>query len=73
MYLVLDCIKLISYNAKVSMHILEKYRRDTFPRAVAFRLLLGSPGSNWCFFFTPELVSYSAPRELHRRAVVFNL
>ena len=30
-------------------------------------LLLGPPGSNWCFSFTPELVSYSAPRDLHRR------
>ena len=31
-------------------------------------LLLGPPGSNWCFSFAPELVSYSAPRDLHRRA-----
>ena len=30
-------------------------------------LLLGPPGSNWCFSFAPELVSYSAPRDLHRR------
>ena len=28
-----------------------------------------SPGSNWCFSFAPELVGYSAPRDLHRRAV----
>ena len=28
-------------------------------------LLLGPPGSNWCFSFAPELVSYSAPRDLH--------
>ena len=27
-----------------------------------------SPGSNWCFSFAPELVGYSAPRDLHRRA-----
>ena len=27
-----------------------------------------SSGSNWCFSFAPELVSYSAPRDLHRRA-----
>ena len=26
-----------------------------------------SPGSNWCFSFAPELVGYSAPRDLHRR------
>ena len=32
------------------------------------RLLLGPPGSNWCFSFAPELVGYSAPRDLHRRA-----
>ena len=25
-------------------------------------------GSNWCFSFAPELVRYSAPRDLHRRA-----
>ena len=31
-------------------------------------MLLGPPGSNWCFSFVPELVSYSAPRDLHRRA-----
>ena len=31
-------------------------------------LLLGPPGSNWCFSFAPELVGYSAPRDLHRRA-----
>ena len=24
--------------------------------------------SNWCFSFAPELVGYSAPRDLHRRA-----
>ena len=24
--------------------------------------------SNWCFSFDPELVGYSAPRDLHRRA-----
>ena len=30
--------------------------------------LIGPPGSNWCFSFAPELVSYSAPRDLHRRA-----
>ena len=29
-------------------------------------LLLGPPGSNWCFSFAP--VGYSAPRDLHRRA-----
>ena len=31
-------------------------------------LLLGPPGSNWCFSFAPELVGYSAPRDLNRRA-----
>ena len=31
-------------------------------------LLLGPPWSNWRFSFAPELVSYSAPRYLHRRA-----
>ena len=24
--------------------------------------------ANWCFSFAPELVGYSAPRDLHRRA-----
>ena len=37
-------------------------------RAGASCLLLGPPGSNWCFYFAPELVGYSAPRDLHRRA-----
>ena len=31
-------------------------------------LLLGPPGFNWCFSFALELVSYLAPRDLHRRA-----
>ena len=31
-------------------------------------LLLDPPGFNWCFSFAPELVSYLAPRDLHRRA-----
>ena len=30
--------------------------------------LINAPGSNWCFSFAPELVGYSAPRDLHRRA-----
>ena len=29
---------------------------------------LDPPGSNWCFSFAPELVGYSAPRDLHHRA-----
>ena len=29
---------------------------------------IGPSGSNWCFYFAPELVGYSAPRDLHRRA-----
>ena len=36
--------------------------------AGAFCLLLGPPGSNWCFSFSPELVGYSAPRDLNCRA-----
>ena len=39
-----------------------------FIGAGASCLLLGPPGSNWCFSSAPELVSYSAPRYLHRRA-----
>ena len=35
-------------------------------------LLLGPPGSNWCFSFAPELVGFSAPRDLHRRAAYSN-
>ena len=31
-------------------------------------LLLDPPGTNWCFSFAPELVGYSARRDLHRRA-----
>ena len=30
-------------------------------------LLLGQPGFNTCFSFAPELVSYWAPSDLHRR------
>ena len=30
--------------------------------------MLGIPGFNWYFSFAPELVSYLAPRDLHRRA-----
>ena len=37
-------------------------------KTVSSCLLLGPPGSNWCFSFAPKLVSYSAPRDLHRRA-----
>ena len=40
----------------------------TYLQAGASCLLLGPPGSNWCFSFAPELVGYSAPRDLHRRA-----
>ena len=36
--------------------------------AGASGLLLGPPGFNWCFSFAPELVSYLAPRDHHRRA-----
>ena len=39
---------------------------DMFGAGASF-LLLGPPGSNWCFSFAPELVSYSASRDLHRR------
>ena len=39
-----------------------------FMYTTASCLLLGPPGSNWCFSFAPELVGYSAPRDLHRRA-----
>ena len=31
-------------------------------------LLLGAAGFNWCFFLLRVSVSYSAPRDLHRRA-----
>ena len=34
--------------------------------AAAYCLLLGPPGSNWCFSFAPELVCYSAPKDLHQ-------
>ena len=37
-------------------------------RTGASCLLLGQPGFNWCFSFAPVSVSYSAPRDLHRRA-----
>ena len=30
-------------------------------------LLLGPPGFNWCFSLASEIVSYWAPRDLHRR------
>ena len=42
------------------------YERDFM--AGASCLLLGPTGSNWCFSFDPELVGYSASRDLHRRA-----
>ena len=31
-------------------------------------LFLCTPGSNWCLYFAPELVGYSVPRDLLRRA-----
>ena len=31
-------------------------------------LLLGPPGSYWCFSFAPELLGYSAPWDLNRQA-----
>ena len=31
-------------------------------------LLFGPPGFNWCFSYAPELVSYLAPSDRHRRA-----
>ena len=31
-------------------------------------MLLGPTGFNLCFSFAPELVSYWAPRDLHRQA-----
>ena len=37
-------------------------------RGRSFLSVVGPPGSNWCFSFAPELVGYSAPRDLHRRA-----
>ena len=48
---------------------LHKHRND---RCIELRIdiiwVYGPPGSNWCFSFAPELVGYSAPRDLHRRA-----
>ena len=48
---------------KCSVHLFK-----TASLSVRSALLLGPPGSNWCFSFAPELVGYSAPRDLHRRA-----
>ena len=36
--------------------------------ARTFCLLLVPPAFNWCFSFAPELVSYLAHMDLHRRA-----
>ena len=51
----------------------QNYSQDIVRRrhrvgAEASCLLLGPPGSNWFFSFAPELVGYSAPRDLNRRA-----
>ena len=37
-------------------------------KGAASCLLLGPPGSIWCFSFAHALVSYSAPRDRHRQA-----
>ena len=37
------------------------------------RLLLGPPVFNWCFPFAPELVSYLAPKDLHRIFLIIYL
>ena len=42
--------------------------QDLVGCALGYQLKGGPPGSNWCFSFAPELVGYSAPRDLHRRA-----
>ena len=36
---------------------------------LAISLYFGPPGSTWCFFFCSgvNVVSYSAPRDLHRK------
>ena len=36
--------------------------------AEEFKALIILVQGNWCFSFAPELVGYSAPRDLHRRA-----
>ena len=46
----------------------EKFLSSNDSPFLASCLLRGPPGSNWCFSFAPELVGYSAPRDLHRRA-----
>ena len=61
-----------SNNKKVTSFVIsENVQRDQitkkFRRWLYSCFLLGPPGFSWCFSFAPELVSYSAPRELHRR------
>ena len=51
---------------------LSMFKRSSRYLGVEFKASITSawvpPGSNLCFSFAPELVGYSAPRDLHRRA-----
>ena len=58
--LALRSLRFLSFSFTDSLFFREAFRVSC--------LLLGPPGSNWCFSFAPELVGYSAPRDLHRRA-----
>ena len=61
-----------SSNSANPCHPMDTAKYSFLPPSLVNRissnLLLGPPGSNWCFSFAPELVGYSAPRDLHRRA-----
>ena len=64
------CLK--GFHSVTTSGVLEKFLvtgNTNFRLFTAVKvLLLGPPGSIWCFSFAPELVGYSAPRDLHRRA-----
>ena len=62
-----QCVLIISNLDSIS-ELVTCYLLQASETAGASCLLLGPPGSNWCFSFAPELVGYSAPRDLHRRA-----
>ena len=51
-------------NEQLFSHFLDQGKVASRPRAWC----RSTPGSNCFFSFAPELVGYSAPRDLHRRA-----
>ena len=65
-------MQLKHYMNENGLEITITFKTSTFPDLCLLVPFWRSrtAGSNWCFFFSfaPELVGYSAPRDLHRRA-----